>query len=139
MRKAQSGPVEELTKFGIQPADEAVHPFNPGDETWQESYFFDWYNEDGTQAGHCRLGLYTGQDRLWLWFFMYDGDGWVAIEEPHLPLSILDRDTLSFDFQGINFSYTTGDALRTGTLNVSGYGRVLNGPKAGRIVPVEEI
>jgi hypothetical protein len=129
--------IEEITKFGVKLEDEGPHPFNPGDEMWNESWFFDWYNEDGSLAGHCRLGLLTGQQRIWLWLFLYDGDGWTAIEEPRLPLSILDRDTMSFEFQGLKYAYSSPAPLQTGQLKVSGFGRVLNGPGAGRITPVD--
>lgn len=129
--------LEEICKFGITPEDDGLHPYNPEDETWNESYFFDWYNEDGTQAGHCRIGLYTGQDRLWLWLFLYDGDNWAAIEEPRLPLSAFDTEALSFDRAGLSFSLALKEPLRKIQLNVKGTGRVISGPLSGRIVPVE--
>lgn len=129
--------LDELTKFGITPADDGLHDFNPADTSWQESYFFDWYNAEGTLAGHCRLGLLAGQARLWLWLFLFDGEAWTALEEAHLPLSIFDRESLSIDWLDLAFEYTITDPLLAGRLSVSGFGRVLNGPSAGMILPME--
>ena len=128
--------LEEICKFGMTLADDGLHPFNPEDETWNESYFFDWYNEDGTQAGHCRIGLFTGQDRLWLWLFLYDGANWAAIEEPRLPLTAFDTNTLSFDKSGLSFSLELKQPLQQIRLKVQGTGRIISGPLNGHIVPV---
>ncbi|MCX7621901.1 MAG: hypothetical protein N2037_13790, partial [Acidimicrobiales bacterium] len=48
---------QELTKYGITFADEGFHPYDPNERWWNESWFWDWYNADGSFAGHCRIGM----------------------------------------------------------------------------------
>lgn len=128
--------LEEICKFGVRPEDEQFHPFNPDDPTWNESYFFDWYDSEAKNAGHCRIGWMPTQDRLWIWLYLFDGENWAAIEEPRLPASALDTEGFSLDRAGLTCQYATGEALRSGKLKISGFGRILSGPKAGQIVPV---
>ncbi len=54
----------DVSQFGIVVQDEYTHPSSPDHPDWNESYFFDWYNEDATFAGHCRVGWHPGQDRV---------------------------------------------------------------------------
>jgi hypothetical protein len=127
----------ELTRFGITPDDEYPHPFSPEYEWWNESVFYDWYDADGANAGHCRIGWHPNQQRLWMWLFLWNGAEWVAIEEPRLPLSSLKLPEIAYDDGwGLAFSYTVGEALRRGRFAARGFGRVLCGPRAGMILPV---
>jgi hypothetical protein len=138
MTGANPLPLEELTRFGIQPADEAPHPFSPDYEWWNESVFVDWYDRDGTNAGHCRIGWHPNQDRLWMWLFLYNGEEWVAIEETRLPLARLKLPKIAYDDGwGLRFSYRTIEPLRAAHLEASGFGRVVTGRRTGMILPVE--
>ena len=129
--------LEELTRFGITPDDEHPHPFSPEYEWWNESVFYDWYDADGANAGHCRIGWHPNQQRLWMWLFLFNGAEWVAIEEPRLPLSSLKLPEIAYDDGwGLRFSYTVDEALRRGRFAARGFGRVLCGPRAGMILPV---
>ena len=47
----------DVTQFGIQPEDEFTHPFSADHPDWNESYFFDWYDASGTNAGCSGCGL----------------------------------------------------------------------------------
>jgi len=130
-------PLEELTRFGITPADEAPHPFSPDYEWWNESVFYDWYDRDGANAGHCRIGWHPNQQRLWMWLFLWNGAEWVAIEEPRLPFAALRLPQIAYDDGwGLAFSYAVGEPLRRGRFEARGFGRVLCGPRAGMILPV---
>ena len=130
-------PLEELTRFGITPADEHPHPFSPDYEWWNESVFYDWYDADGGNAGHCRIGWHPNQQRLWMWLFLWNGAEWVAIEEPRLPLSALKLPAIAYDDGwGLAFSYDVGEPLRRGRFTARGFGRVLCGPRTGMILPV---
>jgi len=128
--------LEELTKFGIRPEDEGPHPHSPDQEWWNESVFFDWFDERGENAGHCRIGIHPNQRRVWLWLFLYNGDEWVAIEEPRLPLSDLKLPEIAYDRWGLAFSWTVLDPLRRSRLRCSGFGRVVSGTRVGMILPV---
>jgi hypothetical protein len=126
----------ELTKFGIQPADEAIHPWSPDHEWWNESWFWDWFDAGGRRAGHCRFGLHPNQRRAWLWFYLYRDGEWIAVEEPRLPLADVRLPELEYQGWGLRFSWRPEEPLRRGRLRVSGFGRVLSGPRAGFILPV---
>lgn len=129
--------LEELTRFGITPADEAPHPYSPDYEWWNESVFYDWYDRDGGNAGHCRIGWHPNQQRLWMWLFLWNGAEWVAIEEPRLPFAALKLPEIAYDDGwGLAFSYAVREPLRSGHFSARGFGRVLCGPRAGMILPV---
>ncbi|MEO8602806.1 MAG: hypothetical protein ABI629_09535 [bacterium] len=130
--------LEELTRFGITPADEDPHPYSPDYEWWNESVFYDWYDADGSNAGHCRIGWHPNQQRLWMWLFLWNGAEWVAIEETRLPFSALKLPQIAYDDGwGLAFSYSVGEALRRGRFAARGFGRVLCGPRAGMILAVD--
>lgn len=129
--------LEELTRFGITPADEAPHPYSPEYEWWNESVFYDWTDADGANAGHCRIGWHPNQGRLWMWLYLWNGAEWVVIEEPRLPFAALRLPAIAYaDGWGLAFSYTVHEPLRRGHLAARGFGRVLCGPRAGMILPV---
>ena len=130
----------DISQFGIVAEDEYPHPFSPDHPDWNESYFFDWYNEDATFAGHCWIGWHPVQERVLFWFFLYHNQEWLMIEEYRLPSSALKLDSsdTSFSYQGwgLEFSYTPQDPLLSGTLNVSGFARVISGKRLGMVLPV---
>ncbi|QFU76096.1 hypothetical protein EY643_10710 [Halioglobus maricola] len=130
----------DVSQFGIAPEDEYTHPFSPDHLDWNESYFFDWYNEDATFAGHCRIGWHPGQQRVLFWLFVYQNEEWLMIEECRLPLSELKLDSteqaFSYKGWGLQFSYTPQNPLLSGTLNVSGFARVISGKRLGMVLPV---
>lgn len=128
---------EELTRFGVEPADEGPHAFDPAVEWWNESWFWDWFDAEGRVAGHCRVGVHPNQQRLWIWYFTWRDGEWVALEEPRLPLAALRRDGgLAYEGWGLRFAWTPRDPLRRGRFELGGFGRVLTGPRAGMILPV---
>jgi hypothetical protein len=55
----------------VDPRDEARH--QPGDiELWNESYYLDWFTEDGSSGGYVRVGFLPnisadGGGRVWYW------------------------------------------------------------------------
>ena len=129
--------LDELTRFGITLEDEHPHPYSPDYEWWNESVFYDWYDRAGSNAGHCRIGWHPNQHRVWVWLFLYNGAEWVAIEEPRLPFSSLKLPRIAYDDGwGLRFSYTVREELRSGRLEVAGFGRVISGPRTGMILPV---
>ena len=108
--------LESLSAFGILPEDEGMHPHPADMEAWQESVFHDWIDASGQRAGHCRIGLHPAQGRLWIWLFLYDGEGWVGLEQPRLDLGRFDRDAWSFDQRGLAFERQIHTPLRSSTL-----------------------
>jgi hypothetical protein len=126
--------LEELTRFGIEPKDDGIHPHDPSVEWWNESWFWDWFDDDARLAGHCRIGLHPVQRRLWLWFFLYRDGEWIALEAPRLSLEALGLPRLAFESHGLRFEWLVEEPLRSGRLTVEGFGRVVSGPRAGLVL-----
>jgi hypothetical protein len=127
--------MDELTKFGIGPQDEGPHPVSPDHEWWNESWFLDFFDAEGTRAGHVRIGLHPNQDRCFFWALLYEDGEWLVLEEPRLPLGDVGQDALAYDKWGLRFRWDRTDPLRAGRLEVSGFGRVVSGPRAGLVLP----
>lgn len=125
-----------LTHFGVALDDEGPHGFDPAAEWWNESWFWDWYDATGTQAGHVRIGVHPNQSRAWAWCFLHREGEWVAVEEPRLALADLDLERLAYDRFGLRFSWEVHERLRSGRLRFDGFGRVVSGPRMGMIQPV---
>jgi hypothetical protein len=134
----------DLTKYGITLDDEGFHPFDPADPTWNESWFWDWFDADGQRAGHCRIGTFPSSARLWIWLYLLRAgpDGtpeWLGIEEPRLDLAGLQRPRLAYDGWGLRADWRPRRPLVEGRLTVAGRARTLSGPRAGRMVDVEVV
>lgn len=125
-----------LTQFGVGLADEGMHGFDPAVEWWNESWFWDWYDDTGTEAGHLRLGIHPNQQRVWLWIFLHRAGEWIALEEPRLPLAALDPARLGYESHGLRFAWDVSAPLRAGTLRFEGFGRVVSGPRTGMVLPL---
>jgi hypothetical protein len=131
-----------LSKYGIRPDDELFHPVDPDEPSWNESWFWDWFDEDGRRAGQCRIGTFPGQDRLWIWVYVLrpgpDGSPeWLCIEEPRLDLGRMPRPALSYDGWGLAVEWLPSRPLLEGRLTITGRARTISGPRAGRMVDVD--
>lgn len=137
----------DVTKFGVHLHDEFHHPFSADHPDWNESYFFDWYDAAGKNAGHCRVGWHPVQQRILFWLYLYNGSEWLVIEEYRLPFSALELDcedrpgagknAFSYEGWGLAFKYKPQQPLRSGQLSVCGFARVLSGPRQGMVKPIE--
>jgi hypothetical protein len=137
----------DVTAFGIQLDDEFHHPFSDDHPDWNESYFFDWYDASGSNAGHCRVGWHPVQQRILFWLYLYNGSEWLVIEESRLPFAALQlggkdspgaaKNAFSYEGWGLEFKYKPQQPLRSGRLSVSGFARVLCGQRQGMIKSVE--
>ena len=131
-----ANPLEEAPCPGLRPEDEGPHPHSPAHESWQESWFWDWLDERGECAGHCRFGIHPSQDRAWLWLYLFAGSEWVALDEARLPLSGWRGTSVAWDGWGLRLTFDATAPLRAGRLQVEGFGRVLSGPRAGLLLPL---
>lgn len=137
----------DISQFGVQLEDEYPHPFSKDHPDWNESYFFDWYDAEGNNAGHCRVGWHPVQQRILFWFYLFNGTEWLVIEEYRLPFSDLQlgnsenanatNSAFFYEGWGLTFEYIPQQALRSGELRVSGFARVLSGARQGMIKPVQ--
>lgn len=125
--------LEEASAFGILPEDEGLHPYDPDVEWWNESWFWDFYDAEGSVAGHCRIGMHPVQRRVWFWFHLYQSGEWVVLEEPRLPLAELQLPRLAYRGWGLDFSWDAAEPLRCGRLRIHGFGRVVSGPRTGQV------
>lgn len=48
------------------PLDERRHTPD-ADPLWNESYYFDWFSDDGSLGGYVRLGFYPNLGSVWYW------------------------------------------------------------------------
>src|SRR5665213_4320326 len=83
--KPVSGPRTAFTD-----SDERMHPVDPDDWSWSESWFFSWIDLDGGPAGFARIGVLPNQRRAMLWSFVHVDDSWLGIEETRLAFDDLD-------------------------------------------------
>ena len=127
---------EELERFGIVPSDEGLHPYPPDTPPWQESIFYDWTDRTGTWAGHCRLGLHPHDKKIWLWLFLTDGTGWLAIEKAALPYQNFEGDDWRFQHEDLHFERLVPEGLRKNILRVSGMARGISGAYEGQEMEV---
>jgi hypothetical protein len=130
----------DLARWGITPADEGFHRFDPADPSWNESWFWDWFTDDGMLAGHCRIGTFPSQRRFWLWLYLFRqtdaGGEWLVIEEPRLDLMDLERPALRYAQHGLYVEWFPRRPLLEGQLRAAGRARAVSGPKVGRMVDV---
>jgi len=66
-----------LTAHVVDPGDERRHPPD-ADDLWNESYYADFVNDDGTFGGWLRLGLYPNRQVAW-WTTWIVGPGRTGI------------------------------------------------------------
>lgn len=126
---------EDLSKFGIRAEDELVHPAPTDEPTWNESVFYDWVHSPD-YAGHVRIGRMPNQHRVWLWVFVLHAGEWLVLEEPRLPIGELTGE-FDYDGRGLSFSRSVLEPVRSNRLEVSGVGRIVSGPRSGRLVPFD--
>jgi hypothetical protein len=62
-----------VTDHIVEAADEQRHPPDP-DDLWNESYYADFVNGDGTWGGWLRLGLYPNRQVAWWTAWIVDPD-----------------------------------------------------------------
>jgi hypothetical protein len=121
-----------MDHYGVRPTDEGVHPHDPDDPTWNESWFYDWTSADGREAGHCRIGWMPAQDRVWVWLVLRRGESWFLVEAPHLR----GLDDGALDAPGLTLRRTVHTPLERTQLTVQTTARCTHGPRAGQLVPV---
>lgn len=132
---AMSYDLDDLTQFGIRPADEFVHPAAPDEPFWNESVFYDWIASP-TLAGHVRIARMPNQGRAWVWVYLFVGDEWFVLEEPRLPIEAL-GDGFDYDGPGLRIRRSVPTPLSENRLEVSGMARVVCGRRSGQVVPFE--
>jgi hypothetical protein len=118
-------------------SDERLHPVDPGDWSWSESWFLSFIDLDGGPACTFRVGITPNQGRAMLWCFLYVDGAWVTVEESRLAYGDFDLtgEGVSYDRWALRFSCVADEPLETGQFSFEGFGLVRSGPDAGARVP----
>lgn len=70
----------------VDPADERRHTPDT-EQLWNESYYLDWFAEDGSMGGYVRIGLVPNLDQLWYWAcFVEPGSPLVTVIDHTVPI-----------------------------------------------------
>jgi len=148
----------------VVPEDEQVHPVDPDDWAWNESWYFSWIDlagrapesgqdgrapESGTigrapesggsggPAGFFRVGLLPNQRRGILWCFVHVDGEWLGLSESRLDGRFFDTAKgLTFDRWALRCGWLPGTPLEDGRFTFEGDLLVRSGPRAGDYVPV---
>jgi hypothetical protein len=117
-----------MEEHRIDPADEARHEPDT-EQFWNESYYFDFHDEEGTLGGYVRIGLYPNLGVTWYWACL------VGAERP-LVTTIDHRAPVpgspSLDLAGRQFSanHTCEDPTRRFRVGVEANALVFDDPAA---------
>ena len=118
-------------------ADENLHPCDPNDWSWNESWFFSWIDLDDGPAGFFRVGLLPNQRRAMLWSFVYVDGAWLGIEESRLSFDDFDLSNgVAYDKWGLRFTWRPDPPLNGARFEFDGTFLTRTGPNAGVYVPV---
>ena len=119
-------------------ADEGMHPADPAQWSWNESWFLSWIDLTGGPSGFFRLGILPNQGRAVLWAFV-DVDGtWVGVDEPRLALDDLQHvgADVTYDRWGLRFRWYPEANGRQARFAFTGSCLARSGPAAGSYVPI---
>lgn len=118
-------------------SEERIHPADPADWSWSESWFFSFVDLDGGPACTFRVGVTPNQDRVMLWCFLNVGGEWVTVEDTRVPYADLDfsGEGISYDRWALRFSSLAEKPLESGRFAFDGYGLVRSGPRTGARIP----
>lgn len=122
---------------GFAAADERMHGVDPGDWSWNESWFFSWIDRDGGPAGVFRVGVTPNQERAMLWCFVHVDGAWLAVEESRLALDHLDlADGVAYDRWGLRFAWQPEAPFAHSRFAFAGTALARSGPDAGARLPL---
>ena len=109
------------------PADERRHAHDHN-ALWNESYYFDWFQADGSLGGYIRIGLYPNLDTVWYWACVVGPDRELVTVVSHdvaLPTSAA---SLEIRADGIWADHTVETPLDHMTCNLEAFGLEVSDP-----------
>ncbi|HMT62545.1 MAG TPA: hypothetical protein PKA24_16900, partial [Microthrixaceae bacterium] len=120
--------------------DEGRH--QPGSERlWNESYYFDWFQPDGSLGGYVRVGFLPAQQVVWYWACLVGPDrSLVTVVEHDVPLPA-SASSLELRGPGLWADHVIDEPLDRLTLSLESFGLVVDDPAdmyrspRGEIVP----
>ena len=122
------------------PADERRHA--PDDSLlWNESYYLDWFSEDGSLGGYIRIGFNPGLGTVWYWACLVGpGRPLVTVVSNEVPLPS-SAQSLEVRTEGIWADHTVEVPLDHMTCNLEAFGLQVDDPadmyhdQRGTLVP----
>jgi hypothetical protein len=122
----------------VEFADELVHPADPADWSWNESWFFSWIDLAGGPAGFFRIGLLPNQQRAMLWCFVNVDGRWLGVEEGRLNLDHVDTtEGAAYNKWNLRFGWKPDPPLAGARFTFAGDMLVRAGSGVGTYIPVE--
>jgi hypothetical protein len=118
-------------------SDECLHPVDPDNWSWNESWYFSWIDLDGGPAGFFRVGVLPNQRRAMLWCFVHVDGAWLGIDESRLAFDDLDlTDGIAYDKWALRFGWRPDPPLGGARFVFQGALLGRSGPSAGAYIPV---
>lgn len=122
------------------PSDEARHP-HTDEELWNESYYFDWFDDAAGLGGYVRIGFYPNLGVVWYWACLVGPDRkLISIVDHEVPLPA--GDSLDLAHEGLWASMHIPTPLERVTVDLEAFGLILDDPTdmyarppVGEVVP----
>lgn len=109
------------------PQDEQRHTHD-ADLLWNESYYFDWFSEDGSIGGYVRVGLYPNLDTVWYWACLVGPDRPLVTVVSHDVAMPNAPQSLEIRADGIWADHTVMEPLEFMSLSLEAFGLEVEDP-----------
>jgi hypothetical protein len=115
----------------VDPLDERRHAPD-GTELWNESYYLDWFTEDGTLGGYVRIGfvphLHGSSGAVWYWACLVEEGGpLVTVIDHDVPLPRDDR-SLEVRHEGLWADHDVPEPVERMSTNLESFAVALDDP-----------
>jgi len=109
-------------------ADEHRHAPDPAVQLWNESYYFDFFDEDLTLGGYVRLGLNPGLGSVWYWACLVGPDRpLVTVVDHEVPLPS-SASSMEIRHDGLWADQSVETSLDHFSLNLESFALALDDP-----------
>lgn len=112
----------------VEPVDEQRHPLDPNEPLWNESYYLDWFNEDGTMGGYVRAGYVPPLGGVWYWACLVEeGQPLVTVIEHDVPMPQSDS-SMELRHDGLWADHIVMEPLERFTCSLEAFAVALDDP-----------
>jgi hypothetical protein len=99
-----------------------------GDLLWNESYYLDWFNADGTVGGYIRVGFVPNLGSVWYWACLVGPDRPLVTVVSHDVAFPASAQSLELRADGLWADHTVEDPLQHMTCNLEAFALELDDP-----------
>lgn len=111
------------------PADERRHPAG-AESLWNESYYLDWFQADGSLGGYVRIGFYPNLGRVWYWACLVGPDReLLTVIEHEVPLPAGEQ-SLELRASGLWADHVVNEPLDRMSSSLEAFGLSVDHPTA---------